>query len=281
MEKKSKNDKGVQLSGQLKFYIQFPVYMASILVIISIGCMVADWKSGVIMLIMSLVFAIMVGVFYFFNRSIVLKDLMEIATEYGEVQNTVLKELGIPYAILQENGKLIWMNHQFEEVLQKSQGGDLLIHKYIPELTKDHFPKKEDENIQIQIAYNEKEYKAELHKISLGEYCEGNHALNILTNANGLIAVYLHDVTELNKYIRENEEQRMVSGLIYIDNYDEVLNSVDEEKQSLFFALVDRKINQYINDAKGIIKKLENDKYFIAVPKHVFTKMEEDQFSVA
>ena len=72
----------------------------------------------------------------------------------------------------------------------------------------------------------------------------------------------------------------MVCGLIYIDNYDEVLNSVDEEKQSLFFALVERKINQYINDAKGIIKKLENDKYFIAIPKHVFTKMEDDQFSV-
>ena len=280
MEKKAKNDNGVQLSGQLKFYIQFPLYMATILVFISIGCMVADWKSGVIMLIMSLVFAIMVGVFYFFNRSIVLKDLMEIATEYGEVQNTVLKELGVPYAILQESGKIIWMNHQFEEVIQKPHGGDLLIHKFIPELTKDHFPKEENDNVQIEIAYNEKEYSAELHKIILGEYCSGNHALNIAKDTNGLIAVYLHDVTELNKYIRENEEQRMVSGLIYIDNYDEVLNSVDEEKQSLFFALVDRKINQYINDAKGIIKKLENDKYFIAVPKHVFTKMEEDQFSV-
>ena len=170
MEKKAKNDNGVQLSGQLKFYIQFPLYMATILVFISIGCMVADWKSGVIMLIMSLVFAIMVGVFYFFNRSIVLKDLMEIATEYGEVQNTVLKELGVPYAILQESGKIIWMNHQFEEVIQKPHGGDLLIHKFIPELTKDHFPKEENDNVQIEIAYNEKEYSAELHKIILGEY---------------------------------------------------------------------------------------------------------------
>ena len=280
MGKKLKNDNGVQLSGHLKFYIQWPVYMATILVIISIGCMIADIKSGAIMLVMSLVFAIMVGVFHIFNRSVVLKDLIEIAAEYGEVQNTLLKKLGVPYAILQEDGKIIWMNDQFEDVIQANSVSEYYLHKCIPTLTKDHFPKVESETVQIEVVYNEKEYNAELHRISLERYNNAQHALNISKDAKTFIAVYLHDVTELNHHIRETEEQRMVSGLIYIDNYDEVLNSVDEEKQSLFFALVERRINQYINDAKGIIKKLENDKYFIAIPKHVFTKMEQDQFSV-
>jgi c-di-AMP phosphodiesterase-like protein len=142
MEKKHKNDEGVKLGGHLKFYIQWPLYMAAILVIISVGCLVADIKSGAIMLVLSMVFAIMAGVFYFFNRSIVLKDLMEIATEYGEAQNTVLKELRVPYAILQEDGKIIWMNDQFEEVLQKNNSGDLYIQKFIPTLVKDNFPKE-------------------------------------------------------------------------------------------------------------------------------------------
>ena len=210
MEKKLKNDTGVQLNGHLKFYIQFPVYMAALLVFISVGAFAADMKAGAIMLIMSLVFAIMVGVFYFFNRSIVLKDLMEIATEYGEVQNAVLKELRVPYAILQEDGKVIWMNHQFEGVLQRNHGGEVMIHKYMPELTKDHFPKEENENIQIEVVYNEKEYNAELHRISLREYNSGNHALNIAQNMSGLIAVYLHDVTELNKYMLRNSNEILV-----------------------------------------------------------------------
>lgn len=276
----NENDSGVQLNGHLKIYIQFPLYMAVILVIISIGCLIADMKSGAIMLVMSLVFAIMTGVLYFFNRSVVLRDLMEIATEYDSVQNKLLKELGLPYAILQEDGKIIWMNHQFEDVLGKQHVDDQQLHKFLPELTKDHFPKEENAIAEVDVVYNEKEYIAELHRMSMEKYNDGSHSLNMTESAKAFIAVYLHDVTELNQYIRETEEQRMVSGLIYIDNYDEVLNSVEEEKQSLFFALVDRKINQYINDAKGIIKKLENDKYFIAVPKHVFTKMEEDQFSV-
>ena len=280
MEKKLKTDQEVQLGGQLKFYMQWPVYMATLLVVISIGCFVADTKSGAIMLIMTLVFAIIVAVFHIFNRSLVMKDLMEFAAEYGEVQNTLLTELGVPYAILLKDGRIIWMNHQFENVLQKANDGDMFLHKYIPELTRDHFPKEEKETVEIELTYKEKEYKAELHRIGLKGYTSKQRVLNISEGTEDFIAVYLHDVTELNEYIRETEEQRMVSGLIYIDNYDEVLNSVDEEKQSLFFALVDRKINQYIADAKGIIKKLENDKYFIAIPKNVFTKMEEDQFSV-
>ena len=44
----------------------------------------------------------------------------------------------------------------------------------------------------------------------------------------------MRDVTELNSYIRENEDQRLIAGLIYIDNYDEVMESVEEVRQSLF-----------------------------------------------
>ncbi len=56
-------------------------------------------------------------------------------------------------------------------------------------------------------------------------------------------------------YDQENEEQRMVAGLVYIDNYDEVIDSVEEVRQSLLMALVDRKINQYIAKVDGIVKK--------------------------
>lgn len=37
-----------------------------------------------------------------------------------------------------------------------------------------------------------------------------------------------------------------MAGLIYIDNYDEVVDSVEEVRQSLLMALVDRKINSML-----------------------------------
>ncbi len=43
-----------------------------------------------------------------------MKDLVEFAAQYGIVQNTLLKELSIPYAILLDDGKIDLDEHAFE-----------------------------------------------------------------------------------------------------------------------------------------------------------------------
>ena len=95
----------------------------------------------------------------------------------------------------------------------------------------------------------------ELRRISLEGFSESERMLQIPKEKEYFIALYMRDVTELNSYIRENEDQRLIAGLIYIDNYDEVMESVEEVRQSLLVALIDRKINKYINDVDGIVKK--------------------------
>ncbi|MBO1736761.1 DHH family phosphoesterase, partial [Barnesiella sp. GGCC_0306] len=74
------------------------------------------------------------------------KDLVEFAAQYGIVQNTLLRELSVPYAILLEDGKAVWMNDKFEEIFGKRPKGEAYISKYIPELNKNIFPKEENES---------------------------------------------------------------------------------------------------------------------------------------
>ena len=45
------------------------------------------------------------------------------------------------------------------------------------------------------------------------------------------ITLYMNDVTDLNQAVAEVEDQKLVAGLIYIDNYDEVIESVEEVRQ--------------------------------------------------
>ena len=56
-----------------------------------------------------------------------------------------------------------------------------------------------------------------------------------------------------------------MTGLIYLDNYDEALESVEEVRRSLLTALVDRRINKYFSDIDGLVKKYEKDKYFLVM----------------
>ena len=142
------------------------------------------------------------------------------------------------------------------------------------------FQKNDVDHVELEVTYRERSYQAELRKVSLEGFSEKEELLQIPEEQEYFVAVSLRDVTELNAYIRENEDQRMIAGLIYIDNYDEVMESVEEVRQSLLVALIDRKINKYIGDVDGIVKKLEKDKYFIVLRKDAYKKLKEDKFSL-
>ena len=280
MEEKKKDRQKIRLKGQLKFYMQWPAIMAVVLVALNIWIYAINKGAGLLMGVFVLIYIILSAVMYLYTNSLMVKDLIEFAAQYGIIQNTLLKELAVPYAILLEDGKIIWLNSQFEELIGDRAKGDTYISKIMPELNRSIYPRQENDVVHMDIFFEEREYQAELRRVSARGFSEREQVLELPEEKEYFIAVYLQDVTNLNKAIRANEEQRLVAGLIYIDNYDEVINSVEEVRQSLLMALVDRKINQYIAKVDGIVKKMENDKYFIVVQKQYFKQLEDDRFSI-
>lgn len=270
-------NKNMRLKGQLRTYMQWPLIMTILLLAMNIWMYMTDQKAGLTMTVFVIIYAMIVGLLYFYNRSLILADLIQFSTQYKGIQNTLLKELTVPYAIILEDGHILWKNDRFSEIVD---GREKFIQKIIPELNKGIFPKDDETRNELEITYKERDYQVELRRISLEGFSESERMLQIPKEKEYFIALYMRDVTELNSYIRENEDQRLIAGLIYIDNYDEVMESVEEVRQSLLVALIDRKINKYINDVDGIVKKLENDKYFFVVKKESYRKFEADKFSL-
>ncbi len=280
MKEMQEEKQKVKLRGQLRLYMQWPAVMAVLLFALNIWIYWVDRSAGILMFIFVAIYIIVTGVLYLYSKALIMKDLVEFAAQYGIVQNTLLKELAVPYAILLEDGKTIWRNDEFEHVLGEKNCKEAYLSKCMPELNKSIFPKEENDIVEMDVYYQDREYKAELRRVSVQAFNATEKLLELPKEKEYFIAVYLQDVTELNRSIKENEEQRLVAGLIYIDNYDEVIASVEEVRQSLLVALVDRKINQYIARIDGIVKKIETDKYFIAVKKQYFKELEEDKFSL-
>ena len=270
-------NKNMRLKGQLRMYMQWPLIMTILLLAMNIWMYMTDQKAGLTMTVFVIIYVVIVGLLYFYNRSLILADLIQFSTQYKGIQNTLLKELTVPYAIILEDGHILWKNDRFSEIVD---GREKFIQKVIPELNKEIFPKDDETRSELEITYKERDYQVELRRISLEGFSESERMLQIPKEKEYFIAFYMRDVTELNSYIRENEDQRLIAGLIYIDNYDEVMESVEEVRQSLLVALIDRKINKYINDVDGIVKKLENDKYFFVVKKESYRKFEADRFSL-
>ena len=120
--------KDIRLKGQLRFYMQWPIFMLILLVAMTIWIFFTSSQAGIMMAIIVTVYGIGVGVLYMYSKSLIMADLVQFAAQYGVVQNTLLKELSIPYALLMDDGQIIWMNDSFKVVT--GQGDSILIRSF-------------------------------------------------------------------------------------------------------------------------------------------------------
>ena len=133
---------------------------------------------------------------------------------------------------------------------------------------------------QYELEHEGCEYVAKFRKISLKEMAEHSDMIDAKDYNGYLIAVYLYDETALHIALQEVDDQSLAVGMIYLDNYDEALESVEEVRRSLLIALIDRKVNKYISALDGISKKLEKDKYLVILRKKAIAKLQETRFDL-
>jgi c-di-AMP phosphodiesterase-like protein len=271
-----------KVKGFLKAYLQWPFAMASIMVLMNVVVYQYNPRIGKIVAIFVAIAVIISVVMYIYGKSRIIQDLIQFASQYGSIQESLLREINIPYAILMEDGRIAWTNDKFLEIIghEGRLRGTNYLKTYFPEITRNDFPKETESTSVVEFTYEDKDFRARISLVSVENFSKNEKLLQLPTDREYFIAVYLEDITELSRSLKENEEARMVAGLIYIDNYDEVIESVEDVRQSLLFALVDRKINQYVAKSDGIVKRMENDKYIVSFKKKDFSALEASRFAI-
>ena len=139
---------------------------------------------------------------------------------------------------------------------------------------------KEENEASFQVVWEDKIFRAETNRIYFESMTEESNIVEAEEKEQYLLALYLFDETELNHYIKENEDQKLVAALVYIDNYEEALDSIEDVKRSLLVALVDRKVNNYFSEVDALVRKTEKDKYFVVFKYKYLAQLEEDKFSL-
>ena len=83
------DNRNVRLKGQLRMYMQWPVIMTILLVAMNIWMYKVDRKAGLMMSVFVIIYMVIVGVLYFYNRSLILADMIQFSTQYKGIQNTL------------------------------------------------------------------------------------------------------------------------------------------------------------------------------------------------
>lgn len=269
----------VKLKGKLRTYLYWPLILTILLVLMNIPVYMKDVLSGVMVSMFTAVYFAVVLLSYIRNKPLLVNELINFATQYGTVQKELLNEFEVPYALVDYSARLLWVNEKFTEVTGKNKKYHKSITTIFPTLTKEFLQRSEGpENIHVE--WKDCNYRISLKRIYFDEMMQESGMVSLDESTEYLTAVYLFDETEMNRCIRENEEQKMVAGLVYIDNYDEALDSIEDVKRSLLVALIERKINKYFSEMDALVRKIEKDKYFVVFRYKYLARLKEDKFSL-
>ena len=274
-----KNKTKIRIKGAFRTYLNVPVYLGIVLAIVNLFIYLLDYRAGLILSCFVLLYFAITLYLYLRNKAVILNELVSFATEYGQIQRQLLRELELPYALLDESGRIIWSNKIFEQNIQKDKGYLKPITSIFPEVNV-HKLLAEDKEASIAISLDTGEYTAKIKKISLKEMAHNSDIIRPDGYDGYLIAFYLFDETALRIALQENDNQSLAVGMIYLDNYEEALESIEEVRRSLLMALIDRKVNKYIAAVDGICKKLEKDKYLVILRKQAVTQLQSTRFEL-
>lgn len=268
--------------GKLKIYLLWPVLLTVLW--LAVGCILFAVNKNAAWLVLGvtvLYFASVMSM-YLLRRKYILKDYVDFAMDYGQLQRKMLKELRLPYGMLDADGMLLWCNDEFAAISGREKAG-YEIRELLPDVKAFSLPKHDMEDRLYHAEINGRNYQIALRMMETPEFDEEIEKLGFADsrgNTEKIIAVYLYDETDMVLLRQENYDRRLIMGLLYLDNYDEVLESVEEVKRSLLMALVDRKINRYMQEIDAVIKKLEKDKYFFVFQNKYFAELDEKKFSI-
>lgn len=269
----------IKLKGKLRRYLNWPLYLTIVLILMDVAMYAQDIQMGAEFSGFIVLYVIIVLISNRRNRPLLINELVNFATQYGTVQKQLLNDFEIPYALLDYNSRFLWMNEKFTEITGKDKNYHKSVTTVFPSLTKDILQKSEAVG-SINVMLDDRNYRISMKRIYFDSVTKDSAIVAINDTDEYLTAIYLFDETELNRYIRENEEQKLVAGLIYIDNYEEALDSIEDVKRSLLIALVDRKVNKYFTEIDALVRKIEKDKYFVVFKYKYLEQLSADKFKL-
>ena len=264
--------------GNLYLYLMWPIWISLTLVIVNINVYFANKTINIYLLLWTI---LLIGIsiyLYLIKYNGLFLAIENFFYKMAKAKSMNIVSIESPYAILDTRGKILWANDSCLNLSKEFEVGKNIINVF-KDINKDLLKSISNQKISILTNLLDKKYKITFRTISLSSV-EKDADYKLFSDTDKVIMVIVNDMTELYELKQENDDNKQVTGLINIDNYDVVTENMEDSKASMLMAMVDRKLTRYISNNSGIIKKLEKDKYFFVTRKKDIEDMIKDRFSI-
>lgn len=200
-------------------------------------------------LILTLLLTVVVVYFNFIShtKNRELEKFLDLTSK--QVSKSIFKSLednGIPIIMTKDTGEIIWYNETASELFIKYINENHM-HKLISEDTFNLLLNTKSESVNSMIG------SRRYHIINIAvDFYENKFTEN-------LKILIFNDETEIQK-----AQLKMVSAMyLEIDNYNDLLESIDSDRKPFLIAEIEKKVYAYGSDIKAMIRRYGTNKYLL------------------
>lgn len=266
---------GKNIQKQLRKSLLFNIVLCAGMTAMGICTIITNPLIGSLLCGLALVWLLAAVLLYQFQLRELSADILSARFEMGQAQTDLLRNLPIPYVQTTRMGDILWYNESFKDLLG-SKGVKKNISQNFSGLYKKNFPQPGISR-EVHILFGERKYNVKC-KNAMANVPSDNPDEGMVQEP--VLEFYFFDETQLVEYREAYKGKNLVAGLIYMDNFEEVLENMEEVRQSLLLALVERKVVQYMHDLNAIIKKFEKDKFIFVFEEKNLEILVESKFSL-
>ena len=250
---------------KLRNYLRWPIFPAVLSILMAVLICVANWETGLLVFLLALICGGICLRLYAVSGAEINRAMIGFSAATDSMQARLAENLDLCYALLDRSGAFSYQNTAMTALLAAQHKNPRRLDELFPELNPEELAKI-TESADYHLSLGELRLRVRLVREKLGN--------------DKVFALYFYDETALLKLREEEESRRLTAGLLYLDNYEEAMVSVDDVRRPLLTAMIDRKIVRYFDGMQAIMKKLEKDKYFFVMERRHLRELYETQFDI-
>lgn len=106
-----------------------------------------------------------------------------------------------------------------------------------------------------------------------------NQYFEVTVNKNERF-LYLQDANELEGLVQENEENQIVIGVIFLDNYDEWTQGMDDRRRGALNNIVTSTLGQWARTHAIFLKRMSSERYTVVMRYSTLVELEQNKFAI-
>ncbi len=245
------------------------VYMIIIAVLILMLILYEDKKIIGIIAVCLYIFLIIYNIKNTRSRKNKWKKFIEdFSSKLDMATRSTIVKLPFPLVIIKMTGDVLWYNQNFSLILK---GKDIL-GQNIKNIAGDFNVKQAangKENIFRYIKINDKHYDIYSNIVATSEDFKDR-----------VMILYFYDVTNSYNIMTSINANKETVMLMEVDNFDDVIKTMEEDDRPLIIAEIERTINMYAQRLKSMVRKYESNKYVFCVQNKYIENEMKNKFEI-